>query len=596
MKEQIERRMEKEKRAASAAPNPFLRLWEWGEGERAGLIRAVCSACVGVLCGMIPYFAAARIIIGLLSGEKETGFYAGLCALAFAGYLGRTLFYALALSMSHRATFTILRNIRAMVMEKLPKMPLGTVMDLSSGTIKQIVVDQVESMETTLAHLLPEMTANILGPVCIFIYLLVLDWRMALLALVSLPLGMALMMPAMIGYAEKYEGSVAATQAMNRAIVEYIGGIEVIKAFNQGKTSYARYADRITENAAYFYNWMKSCQLPVSLSKAVLPTTMITVLPVGFLWYAQGGLSRETFITVIILSLGIAGPLLSAMDFVDSLAKIGTIVGSVDVILNGEEQVHAAEPVTLENGDVTLEHVFFGYRDGQEILHDVSLRLPEGTVTALVGPSGSGKSTIARLIAGFWDVKQGKISAGGKEYGKIPLEQLYGRTAYVSQENYLFDDTIRENIRMGRLSATDKEVEEASKRAGCDAFIRGLENGYDTRVGGGGAHLSGGERQRIAIARAMLKPASLAIFDESTACMDPENEAQIQRAAARLLEGKTVLIIAHRLSTITDADNIVVVDQGRIAAQGTHGELLTSCPLYREMWQAHIGAKDGDET
>ena len=574
--------------------SPMLRLWELGKDYHGGLIRAIFSAAVGVLCGLLPYFSAAQIIIGLLSGNAEIRFYILWCGLALVGFLLRAGLYSLALSMSHKATFSILKSIRERILEKLPKMPLGTVMDTSSGQMKQIIVDQVESMERPLAHLLPEMTANILGPVSILIYLFVLDWRMALLSLVSIPVGMVFMMVVMKNYGKQYEGSVKVTQAMNSTIVEYIGGIEVIKAFNQGKNSYAKFSDRIKANASYFYHWMKSCQMPISISRALAPTTMITILPVGWLLYQGGSLSVETFITTIILSLGIAGPLLAAMDFVDSLAKVGTIVGSVDSILSGEEQHHGTTPVKLSSSDIQVNHVSFGYHKDKEILHDISLSIPAGTMTAFVGPSGSGKSTIAKLIGGFWDVKQGSITLGGHDLKEIPLPQLYDQVAFVSQENYLFDETVRENIRMGKPSASDAEVEAVAKAAGCDGFIRSLENGYETVVGGGGAHLSGGERQRIAIARAMLKNAPVIILDEATAYIDPENEAVIQQAVARLVEGKTVIVIAHRLSTITDANQIFVIADGRIADSGTHQELLEHSELYQEMWKAHIGAKDGD--
>ena len=574
--------------------SPMLRLWQLGASHHSGLVRAIVSASLGVLGGMLPYFAAAQIIIGLLSGRTGYGFYATWCLVALAGFCLRALLYALALSMSHKATFSILKEIRERILQKLPKMPLGTVVDTPSGEMKQIIVDQVESMERPLAHLLPEMTSNLLAPVCILLYLFFLDWRMALLSMVSIPVGMALMMGVMKNYGKQYEGSVKVTQAMNATIVEYIGGIEVIKAFNQGKNSYAKFAQRVRANAAYFYNWMKSCQLPISFSKAISPTTLITILPVGWLLYQSGSLSVETFITVIILSLGIAGPLLAAMDFVDSLAKVGTIVGEVDAILNGEEQIHATRPVSLPNRDIAVERVSFGYHEDAEVLHDVSLSIPSGSMVAFVGPSGGGKSTIAKLIGGFWDVKKGRITLGGRDLRDIPLAQLYSKVAFVSQDNYLLDDTVRENIRMGRLDASDAEVEAVARAAGCDAFIRALENGYDTKVGGGGAHLSGGERQRIAIARAMLKNAPIVILDEATAYIDPENEAVVQRAVAKLVEDKTVIVIAHRLSTITDADRIFVIDGGRVAASGTHEQLLKDSELYREMWRAHIGAKDGD--
>ena len=574
--------------------SPMLRLWALGEGQQGGLKRAVLSAVVGVLFGMLPYFAAAQIILGLLKGEESTQYYLIWCAVALVGFLLRATLYSLALSQSHKATFAILKSIREKVLEKLPKMPLGTILDTSSGQMKQVIVDQVESMERPLAHLLPEMTANVLGPVCILIYLFVLDWRMALLSLVSIPVGMAFMMAVMAGYGKQYEGSVKTTQAMNSAIVEYIGGIEVIKAFNQGKNSYEKFSSRVRANAAYYYNWMKKCQFGMALAYAIAPTTLITVLPVGWIFYTDGSLSAEVFLTTIILSMSIVGPLIAAMGFVDNLAKVGTIVGSVDEILLKPEQDHGTHPAQLGKPDIALDHVSFGYAQDKEILHNISLTIPAGSLTALVGPSGSGKSTIAKLIAGFWDVTEGRITLGGVEESRIPLEQLYDQVAFVSQDNYLFDDTIRENIRMGRVNATDQEVEQVAKAAGCDGFIRQLEHGYDTRVGGGGAHLSGGERQRIAIARAMLKNAPVVILDEATAYIDPENEAVVQRAVAKLVEGKTVIVIAHRLSTITGADQIVVVKDGSIEAQGRHEELLRHCPLYADLWQAHMGVKEGE--
>lgn len=574
--------------------SPMARLWELGEKEHPRFIRAVLSAVIGVLCGMVPYFSAAKMIIGLIGGNQDMNYYITWCLIGLAGYLLRTVLYSAALSMSHKATFSTLKEIRSRILIKLPRLPLGTVMDMSSGKMKQIIVDQVESMETPLAHLLPEMTSNILAPVLILVYLFILDWRMALLSLVSIPVGFTFMMFVMRGYGEKYAGSVKTAQEMNSTIVEYIGGIEVIKAFNQGKNSYAKYAGKVEANAAYFYNWMKSCQFPMSLSRSISPTTLITILPVGWLWYQSGSLSVETFITAIILSLGIAGPIMAAMNFVDSLARVGTTVETVDSVLGAEEQVHGETPVSFAGTDITAEHVSFGYHEEKEILHDVTLSIPSGSMTAFVGPSGSGKSTLAKLIGGFWDAGEGRITLGGQDLKDIPLTQLYDQVAFVSQDNFLFDDTVRENIRMGRTDASDKEVEKAAEAAGCDSFIRGLEKGYDTNVGGGGAHLSGGERQRIAIARAMLKNAPVVILDEATAYIDPENEAVIQAAVARLVAGRTVIVIAHRLSTITTADKIAVINEGKVEAEGTHEQLLSECPLYQKMWQAHIGRREGE--
>lgn len=306
---------------------------------------------------------------------------------------------------------------------------------------------------------------------------------------------------------------------------------------------------------------------------------MLTILPVGWLLYLHGSLTAETFLTVIVLALGMAAPIVAAFNFVDTLAQVGTTVGQVDEILNAEEQQHSTTPVTFAGHDIVPDHVSFGYHEDKEILHDVSLSIPAGRMTALVGPSGSGKSTIAKLAAGFWDVKTGSITLGGRDLKDIPLAQLYEQTAFVSQDNYLFDDTVRENIRMGRLNATDAEVEAAAHAAGCDSFIGELEHGYDTMVGGG-AHLSGGEKQRISIARAMLKDAPIIILDEATANVDPENEDRLQKAIEALTRDKTIIMIAHRLKTVRHADQILVVDHGRIVQQGTREQLIGQPGIY----------------
>ena len=574
--------------------SPVQRIWELGKDEHGRLITAVILAVAGAVCGMVPYFAAARLIALLLAGGKAAGDYAPWLLAALAGYLARTALYNGALAISHKATFSILKTIRTLLLQKLPRLPLGTVMDTSSGKLKQIIVDQVDSMETTLAHLFPEMTANIAAPLLMLGYLFALDWRMALLSLSVFPVAFAFMMMVMGRYAKDYAGAVQATNEMSGAMIEYIHGIEVIKAFNQGKKSYARLTDKVRANAQYYYDWMRRSQLGMSMAYAFFPAQMLAVLPLGWIFYLHGTLPAGTFLTVIILSLGMSAPIVAAFNFVDTLAQVGTTVAQVDEILKGEEQIHASADVSFTNHDIEVRDVSFGYHDDREVLHGVSLSIPQNCMTALVGPSGSGKSTLARLIAGFWDVKDGVITMGGHDLREIPLAQLYDQVAFVSQDNYLFDDTVRENIRMGRRGATDAEVEAAAHDAGCDSFIRGLEHGFDTVVGGGGAHLSGGERQRIAIARAMLKDAPIIVLDEATAYIDPENEAVIQRAVARLVADKTVIVIAHRLSTITGAENIAVMRDGRIEAQGRHEELLKTCALYREMWQAHMGAKDGD--
>ncbi|HEO2053061.1 ABC transporter ATP-binding protein [Finegoldia sp. BIOML-A4] len=573
--------------------SPAAILWELAKKEHSKLKTSVFIASIGVIAGIIPYIAASRILVELLKGNEDFKIYSLWLGIGLLSYILKSFLYSMALSVSHKATFSVLKDVRLRMLEKLPKMPLGEIISVPSGNFKQIIVDQVESMEKPLAHLLPEMTSNLLGSLSIFIYLLFLDWRMALLSLVSIPVGMLFMGLVMKNYAVQYEGSVKVNREMNSAIIEYVNGIEVIKTFNQDKRSYAKYKDKVIANARYFYEWMKSCQLPVSLSKNISPTTMITVLPFGWYFYISGSLSAEVFISVIILSLGIAGPLLETINFVDGLAKIGTIANSINLILEGKEQKHSDREVTIQQYNIDLQNVKFGYEEEKEILHGISLNIKEGTTVAFVGPSGSGKSTLAKLIAGYWDITEGNINIGGYNLNEIPLKQLYSLTAFVSQDNFLFNESIRENIRMGNPSASDKEVEDIAKKSGCHDFIMKMEHGYDTVVGSSGSHVSGGERQRISIARAMLKNAPIVILDEATSYIDPENEVIIKQALSKLIKDKTVIIIAHRLSTITDAEQIFLIENGKLVSYGKHDELLKGCELYRNMWNAHIGTKDG---
>mgnify|MGYP005775517189 FL=1 len=557
---------------------------------------SICLSVLGVASGLVPYYAAAQMLIGLIGTERSFSFYIFWGTVAAVGYLAKSTFAILSTSVSHTATFLALRDIRKQIVDKLSRMPMGTLPNTPSGQLKDTLVDRVEGLETPLAHLLPEMSANVLVPVFIVVYLFVLDWRMALISLITIPVGMVFMATILKTYPQQYEGSVKINQRMNNAVVEYVNGIEVIKAFNQSAASYGKYSDAVHENADYFYKWMKSCQWAMASYNAICPAVLITVLPAGVLFYAAGSITSANLITIIILSLGIVGPLIAASNFADSLGMVGTVVNEIAALLDGPELVRPTQPVSLDSQEIRLNDVSFSYNnDGDNAIQHIDLTIKPGTVTALVGPSGSGKSTITKLIAGFWDVGAGSITLGGKDLRTIPQKQLADQIAYVSQDNYLFDDTIRENIRMGRLSASDAEVEEVAKAAGCDAFIRRLENGYDTNVGGAGGHLSGGERQRIAIARAMLKNAPIIILDEATAYIDPENEAVVQQAVSKLVAGKTLIIIAHRLSTITDSDQIVVMKDGSISGIGTHDELLKTSELYREMWQAHIGAKDGEK-
>ena len=553
-------------------------LLELAKGRYGEYALSVLAALLGVACSLIPYFIIIRIITALVNGTAELPQCLALCAWMAGCWVLRYVLHSVSTSLSHHATFHVLANTRTRLLDKLATLPLGTVLDRSSGSYKNIIVERVDSIETTLAHLLPEMTANIVGALAVLVLLFLEDWRMGLSMLIVVPLGVLCFMSMFSGYEEKFQRTVTSTKALNDTAVEYISGIEVIKAF-----------------ADCFIDWMRGSLFGQVAGMAILPSTLLGILPVGCLLYMHGTLSAETFLTVIVLSFGVMQPLITAFSYTDDIAQVTTIVGEVAEVLSGEDmqRPERAEKLPADNA-IELKNVRFAYHD-KEVLHGVSLHIAPGTVNALVGPSGSGKSTIARLIASLWDVKDGSIELGGVDIRTLPLAECTKRIAYVSQDNYLFDLSVMDNIRMGRKGATDAEVIDAAKKCGCHEFIIGLENGYQTVCGASGGHLSGGERQRISIARAMLKDAPIVILDEATSYTDPENEAVIQSALAKLVKGKTLLVIAHRLSTIADADQIIVVNRGSIEATGTQAELLASCPLYKTMWEAHISVKDDGE-
>ena len=573
----------------------FSWLMELAEGRRGEYVFSILVALAGVVCSLIPYFIIIQIITALVNGTAELSHCLILSTWMAVFWILRYVLHSISTSLSHHATFYVLSNTRIRLLDKLAALPLGAVLDHSSGAYKNIIVERVDSIETTLAHLLPEMTANIAGALAVLAVLFLEDWRMGFSMLIVVPLGILCFMFMFRGYNEKFQRTVTSTKALNDTAVEYISGIEVIKAFGQSKTSYAKFVSAAKEGADCFIDWMRGSLFGQVAGMAIFPSTLLGILPVGCLLHMHGTLSAETFLAVIVLSFGVMQPLITALSYTDDIAQVKIIIGEVAEVLSGEEMQRptTAETLPADNA-IELKNVCFAYHD-KEVLHGINLHIAPGTVNAFVGPSGSGKSTIARLIASLWDIKDGAIELGGVDIRTLPLAECTKRIAYVSQDNYLFDLSVMDNIRMGRKGASDEEVMDAARKCGCHAFIMGLENGYQTMCGASGGHLSGGERQRISIARAMLKDAPIVILDEATSYTDPENEAVIQSALAQLVQGKTLLVIAHRLSTIADADQIIVVNQGRIEATGTQEALLASCPLYQTMWEAHISVKDNGE-
>lgn len=555
---------------------------------------SVFCAILSVAGGFIPFWAVYEILLAFINQNVTLNGILIWCLVGAAGYLLRVACHGISTILAHISAYTILEGIRLKIADRLMKAPLGEVMGRRIGYLKNIIMDKVEDLEPPLAHMIPELTSNLLLPVAIFIWMLVIDWRMGLAVLIAPVLAMIPMFFLMRNYNSQYAAYMEANNHVNSIIIEYVEGIEVVKAFNQSTSSYEKFVNAVQSFKEFTLAWFKSTWKSMNLMMAIMPTTLLGVLPVGLLLVQNGSISPAELAMGIILSLSIVGPLMKATTFINEAKSMEYAVEAANELLNLPVLPDSGKIVSIPHNDIALKHVTFSY-DGSEqneVLHDVNLELPEGSFTALVGPSGGGKSTIARLIARFWDVTGGNITIGGKNIKELPIRQLSELVSFVTQDNFLFNCSLKENIRLGNPNATDEEVYAAAKAACCDEFIVRLDKGYDTPAGDAGKRLSGGEKQRIAIARAILKNAPIVILDEATAFTDPQNEDKIQKSIMALSKGKTLLVIAHRLSTIQIADQIVVLKKGRIVDCGKQKELLKRCPLYADMWKAHIGAKN----
>lgn len=558
-------------------------------GERNSKMRiSILLAVLGEMFGIVPFLMVALLADELYRGTttiQRVLFFSGIAAIC---QLIKMLLTWQSSLMSHKISFTILKNIREAITDRMAKVPMGVMLETPTGTFKNLIVDNVAKLEDSMAHFMPELPSNIAAPLCSILLIFILDWRMGLASLITIPLGILFFAAMMRGYGPRMENYMRSANDMNSSLVEYVSGIQVIKAFNRSASSYGKYSKSVN----YFHDstmeWWSQCWFWNAAARAVLPSTLLGTLPVGAWLYMEGTLSLPVFLISLVVPLGFVAPLMKVSEAMEQVSMIKGNLEQVTAFLKTPELVRPSEPVSLGERTYQFEDVHFGYKE-TEILHGISFQTKPGTMTAIVGPSGSGKSTIAKLMAGFWDVTSGSVRFGGQDIRQIPFEQLMGEISYVAQDNFLFDKSIRENIRMGNPSATNAEVEAVAKAANCHDFIMQLEQGYDTLAGDAGDRLSGGERQRITIARAMLKPSSVVILDEATAYADPENEALIQQAISKLVAGKTLIVVAHRLNTIRNADQILVVANGNIAGRGTQEELLRECPIYQKMWQDYAG-------
>ena len=555
--------------------------------DKGKMILSLALACIGEALGMVPYIVVGLLAAELVEGALTLPMAAWLCVAAAFGQVARFFFTWRSSMMSHGIAFKALRTMREMMAEKMVRVSMGTIVDTPTGTFKNRFVDNVNQLEDAIAHFMPELPSNVFAPVLAMAIVFAIDWRMGLAGIATIPLGVLFYLGMMRGYREKMARYIASEQAMNATLVEYVNGIQVIKAFGRSASSYGSFSRAVAEYHDSTLAWFRQSWVWMALVKAVVPCTLLFSLPIGVWLLSVGELGLPAFMVCISIPLGFIGSVLKFTQAASQISRMDACLNVIWDFLGLPELSRPHERVELSDEPFSFEDVSFSYHEGTEVLHGVSFRTKPGNITAIVGPSGSGKSTVAKLMAGFWDVSGGEIRYGGHDVRDIPFDQLMGHVSYVAQDTFLFDRTIADNIRMGRPDATDAEVKAAARAAGAYEFIERLPQGFDTPAGEAGARLSGGERQRITIARAMLKDADVIILDEATAYADPENEALVERAISELVAGKTLVTIAHRLSTITGADQIIVMDAGHVVAQGRHGELLASCPLYARMWADH---------
>lgn len=570
----------------------FNKIFEYAGPYKSGVFKAAGTLMVSVLISIAPFILAYQMIATLIAGHSlNTGYLLVRVGGVLVCLVLQAVLYGLGLVISHETAYAILMRLRISLQQKMEGLPLGIIEDQGTGVLKKLFVDDIDSLELLLAHTLPEGFANLVTPVIVCLSMFFIDWKLALLSLASLPLGMASVMIMFSVGTKQMDTYYLAGRKMNNTIIEYINGMEVVKVFNKGSDSYQRFQNDVTGYRDFTLSWFKSCWPWMAIYNSILPCTILLTLPVGSWFVLKGYSALPDLILTLCLSLSIGIPVIKAIGFIPALPQLNYKITALEEILSAGPLHQTDTPFTGRDYTVSFDRVTFAYGD-ENVVRNVSLTAGPGQKTALVGESGSGKSTLAKLLIHYYDTQEGEITIGGQPIREMSLETLNRQISYVAQDQYLFNTTLLENIRIGRPDASDAEVLEAAEKAQCMEFINTLPEGVLTLAGDAGKRLSGGQRQRIALARAILKDAPIVVLDEATAYADPENEEKMEAAISELVRNKTLFVIAHKLPSIMNADQICVMSHGSLAGAGKHEELLLTCPEYQKLWNASVGSAE----
>ena len=561
------------------------KILQYAGAHRRTIYKAALCMTLGAAASIIPYLLVYTILEQVLNGSVPTLAGSGkMLAGILLAEIVYAVFYMYGFQLSHRAAYNTLENIRRFLQENLERKPLGKVREMGSGAIKKLFTDDIESIELLLAHMIPEGIANLTVAVFALVTILVIDWQLALLTCVVIALGISVSGQMYRVGVEQMGSYFAAAKRLNNTIIEYVNGMEVVRVFNRQDEFGERFASSVTAYRDFALSWYKVSFPWMALYGSLFSNILLYSLPFGTLLILLGQLTLARYILIICLSFGIAPLLLRCMSFIGAVPQASYKIQALEKAFDYPELKTGTAPFSGTGHDIEFRNVRFAYKD-LEVLKDVSFTAQERQMTALVGASGSGKSTAAKLLVHYYDVSGGGVLIGGQNIRDMSLEALNEQIAYVSQDVFLFNKSIADNIRIGKKGATDEEIIVAAKKAQADEFIRELPDGYATLAGEAGSKLSGGQRQRIAFARAILKDAPIVVLDEATAFIDPENEQKMNQAIFEIVRDKTVIVIAHKMKSIMNANRIIVLKDGRIAASGCHAELIKTSPEYQNLWR-----------